>query len=249
MVDASYQRIHGFTLLTSIVQFLAGIRRKSSVFQEFTAHSTYVQEILAVLYPVVVGADTVSPNTELNFRHSGLSFDDSNLVLRPRSSTTGTPATGNPAAVQTTTVDCPEVLHDSTSSLRRGSSFILVSSDKSKPQQSSARIRRFTNPTFTGSKAVTDHPLVKALLELVLDIFQDQLLERKDFTGLGLYLKTPPGFLEHQAYFNSWVFGCLLSTLQDLPLVRPGLLHEPRVLTNLGRLAIHLTEAVMRDGS
>ncbi|KAJ5350153.1 hypothetical protein N7541_007880 [Penicillium brevicompactum] len=242
--DASDQRIHGFTLLTSIVQFLAQIRRKSPVFQEFTAHSTYVQEILAVLYPVVVGADTVSPNTELNFRHSGLSFDDSNLVLRPRSSTTGTPATGNPAAVQTTTVDCPEVLHDSTSSLRRGSSFILVSSDKSKPQQSSARIRRFTNPTFTGSKAVTDHPLVKALLELVLDIFQDQLLERKDFTGLGLYLKTPPGFLEHQAYFNSWVFGYLLSTLQDLPLVRPGLLHEPRVLTNLGRLAIHLTEAV-----
>jgi hypothetical protein len=222
-----------------VVQFLSEARTKSPIFQEFTAQSTYVQELLSVLYPVVVGADTVCPNTELNFRHSGLSFDDSNLVLRPRSSTTGATT-----VLQTTTVDCSGNPEESTGSLRRGSSFILVSSDKSKHQPSSARIRRFMNPTFVGNKASTDHPLVKAVLGLTLDIFQDQLLGRKDFTGLGLYLKTPPGFLEHQAYFNSWVFSCLLSTLQDLPSVRPSVLHEPRTLTNLGRLAIHLTEAV-----
>ncbi|CAG8246185.1 unnamed protein product [Penicillium olsonii] len=239
LTDASDRNVSGFALLSSIVEFLAEVRRQSPIFQEFTAHSTYVQELLSVIYPVVVGADTVSPNAELNFRHSGLSFDDSNLVLRPRLSTTGTPA-----ALQTTTVDCSEAPNESTGALRRGSSFILVSSDKSKLQPSSARIKRFIDPTFTGSKTATAHPLAKAVLELVLDVFQDQVLGRKDFTGLGLYLKTPPGFLEHQAYFNSWVFGCLLSTLQDLPVVRPGLLHEPRTLTNLGRLAIHLTEAV-----
>jgi hypothetical protein len=239
MTGALDQTIYEFALLNSIVQFLAEARTKSPAFQEFTAHSTYVQELLSVLYPVVVGADTVSPNTELNFRHSGLSFDDSNLVLRPRSSTTGAPT-----ALQTTTVDCSGNPEESPGFLRRGSSFILVSSDKAQHQPSSARIRHFINPTFIGSKGATDHPLVKAFLGLVLDVFQDQLLGRKDFAGLGLYLKTPPGFLEHQAYFNSWVFGCLLSNLQDLPLVRPGVLHEPRTLTNLGRLAIHLTEAV-----
>jgi hypothetical protein len=198
-----------------------------------------VQELLSVLYPVIIGADTVSPNTELNSRHSGLSFDDSNLVLRPRFST------GNAsAALQTTTVDSSGNPEESVDSLRRGSSFVLVSSDKAKHQPSSARIRRFINPTFSGHEAAKQHPLVKSIFGLILAVFQDQLLGRKDFSGLGLYLKTPPGFLEHQAYFNSWIFSCVLSTLQDLPLVQPGLLHEPRTLTNLGRLSTHLTEAV-----
>ncbi|KAJ5795138.1 hypothetical protein N7457_001737 [Penicillium paradoxum] len=234
----SDQIIHSFVLINSVVQFLGEARARSPSFQEFTAQSTYVQELLSVLYPVIVGADTVNPDTELNFRHSGLSFDDSNLVLRPRSNTNNASA-----ALQTTTVDSgnPE---ESTGSLRRGSSFILVSSGKSKHQPSSARIRRFMNPTFLGNRDVAAHPLIKAVFGLVSAVFEDQLLGRKEFSGLGLYLKTPPGFLEHQAYFNSWIFGCILATLQELPLIRPGLLHEPRTLTNLGRLATHLAEAV-----
>ncbi|KAJ5775302.1 uncharacterized protein N7511_000313 [Penicillium nucicola] len=229
----------GFSMINSVVKFLAEARTKSSSFQDFTTHSTYVQELLSVLYPVIVGADTVGPNTELNSRHSGLSFDDSNLVLRPRSSTANASA-----ALQTTTVDDSGNPEESTGSLRRGSSFILVSSGKAKHQPSSARIRRFVNPTFTGNEAAMQHPLVKSIFDLILAVFKAQLLGRKDFSGLGLYLKTPPGFLEHQAYFNSWVFSSVLSALQDLPLVQPGLLHEPRTLTNLGRLSTHLTEAV-----
>ncbi|CAG7976254.1 unnamed protein product [Penicillium nalgiovense] len=235
----SDQNIHGVALINSVIHFLEEARTRSPSFQDYTAQSTYVQELLSVVYPVVVGADTVSPNTELNFRHSGLSFDDSNLVLRPRSSTNNVST-----ALQTSMVDSLGSAEESTGSLRRGSSFILVSPDKSKHQASSARIRRFMNPSFNGNEAATDHPVVKAVFRLVLAVFEDQLLGRKDFSGLGLYLKTPPGFLEHQAYFNSWVFGCVLSGLQDLPLVRPGLLHETRTLTNLGRLATHLTEAV-----
>ncbi|OQD88103.1 hypothetical protein PENANT_c004G00045 [Penicillium antarcticum] len=233
------QTILGFSVISSVVQFLAEARTKSASFQDFTTHSTYVQELLSVLYPVIVGANTVGPNTELNSGHSGLSFDDSNLVLRPRSSTANAPA-----ALQTATVDDSGNPEESAGSLRRGSSFILVSSGKAKHQPSCAQIRRFVNPSFTGNEAAMQHPLVKSIFELILSVFKDQLLGRKDFSGLGLYLKTPPGFLEHQAYFNSWVFSCVLSTLQDLPLVQPGLLHEPRTLTNLGRLSTHLTEAV-----
>ncbi|KAJ5146347.1 Concanavalin A-like lectin/glucanase subgroup [Penicillium bovifimosum] len=233
------QSINGSALIYSVVQFLGEARARSPSFQEFTTHSTYVQELLSVLYPIVVGADPVDPNTEVGFRHSGISFDDSNLVIRPRSSTANAST-----VLRTTTVNSSGGAEESTGTLRRGSSFVLVSSDKSKNQPSSARIRRFMNPTFVGHKSASDHPLVKAIFRLVLAVFEDQLLGRKDFTGLGLYLKTPPGFSEHQAYFNSWVFGCVLSALQDLPLVRSGLLHEPRILTNLGRFATHLTEAV-----
>ncbi|OKO99835.1 Beige protein -like protein [Penicillium subrubescens] len=199
----------------------------------------YVQELLAILYPTVVGVDSISPNTEMNSRYSGLSFDDSNLVLRPRSSR------GNiSTALQASMVDSSESPEESTESLQRRSSFIFVSSDKVKHQPSPARIRRVVNLAFSGEGATTGHPLVKAIAALALDVFEDQLLERKDFSGLGLYQKTPPGFLEHQAYFNSWIFDSLMSRLKEVPASQPQLLHEPRTLTNLARFATHLTEAV-----
>ena len=239
-VPLRHRTKHGLSLLTSVVQFLAEARSKSQIFRDFTVQSNYVQELLAILYPAVVGSDSVSPNTELNSRYNGLSFDESNLVLRPRSSTANIQAN-----LQTSTVEFSSSPTDeSTDTLRRGSSFILVSSDKAKHQPSFARIRRVVNPQFSADGAVTEHPLVKAIFGLVLAVFEDQLLERKEFSGLGLYHKTPPGFLEHQAYFNSWIFNRLLETLKELPSSKSRLLQEPRTLTNLGRFATHLAEAV-----
>lgn len=230
---------YGLSLLYPVVQFLAEARARSRVFQDFTAQSNYVQELLAILYPAVVGKESVSPANELNSRYSGLSFDESNLVLRPRSS-----ATNAATNLQTTTAELSTSPDEGTGPLRRGSSFVLVSSDKAKNQPSSARIRRVVNPHFSAESNAMDHPFVKAIFGLALAVFEDQLLERKDFSGLGLYHKTPPGFLEHQAYFNSWIFNCLLSTLKELPSKKPRLLQEPRTLTNLARFATHIAEAV-----
>ncbi|KAJ5992482.1 hypothetical protein N7451_008206 [Penicillium sp. IBT 35674x] len=226
------------SLLSSVVEFLEEASTISRNFQEFTVQSTYVQELLAILYPVIVNSDSISASTELNTRYGGLSFDDSNLILRPRSS-----AANTSAVLQTTTVDCPTSPEESAGSARRGS-FILVSSDKSAHQPSSARIRRVIRPTFSNAGSSVDHPLVKAIFGLALAVFEEQLLERKDFSGLGLYHKNPPGFLEHQAYFNSWIFNQLLSTVKTLPNSKPRLLQEPRTLTNISRFATHLAEAV-----
>ncbi|KAJ5947666.1 hypothetical protein N7466_000681 [Penicillium verhagenii] len=223
------------SLLSSVIEFLTEASTISRNFQEFTFQSTYVQEVLDVLFPVIVSSDSISPSTELNTRYGGLSFDDSNLVMRPRSNTA--------TILQTTTVDFPNSPDENTDLARRGS-FILVSSDKSTHQPSSARIRRVIHPAFSNDRLAVDHPLITAVFGLALSVFEDQLLERKDFSGLGLYQKTPPGFLEHQAYFNSWIFNHLLSTLRTLPTSKPRLLQEPRTLTNISRFASHLAEAV-----
>lgn len=201
--------------------------------------SIYVHQLLDILYPAVVGTDSIGPDTELTVRHSELNFDESNLVLRPRLTTANTSS-----SLQTTTVDYSSSPDESTHSLRRGSSFILVSSDKAKPQPSSARVRRKVNPDFTPQGTVSEHPLVNPIFGLTLAVFEDQLFHRKDFAGLALFQKTPPGFVEHQAYFNSWIFNHVLSKLKEIPSVKPRLLHEPRTLTNLGRFAAHLAEAV-----
>lgn len=230
---------NGISILSSVVKFFAEARSVSRNFKDFTTQSNYVQELLSILYPTVVGTDSISPTIELSSRHGGVGFDDSNLVLRPRSS-----AANTSTAFHTTTVDVAESPDESTESLRRGSSFILVSSERAKNQPSAARIRRIVNLKASNERPVIYHPLARAIFGLVLPMFEEQLLERKDFSGLGLYQKTPPGFLEHQAHFNSWIFNSLLTSLKSLPTTNPRLLQEPRILTHLSRFATHLAEAV-----
>lgn len=239
-IHSSNHQIHGVQLMSSVVNFLAEARSKSKHFQEFTTQSSYVQELLAVLYPTVVGTDPIGSDIELSSRYGSLSLDDSSLALRPRSNT----ATNMSMSLQTTMVESSPGPDESTDSLRHGSSFVLVSSDKTKHQPSSARIRRVVNPTFSGDKVVIEHPLVTAVFRLALTVFEEQIFERKDFSGLGLYQKTPPGLIQHQAYFNSWIFNCLLLRIKDIPSSKPHILQEPRVLTNLARFATHLVEAV-----
>lgn len=200
--------------------------------------SSYIQELLSILYPAIAGIDSIDPTSEITSRYGGLSFDDSSLVLRPRSS-----AENTSGALQTSTVEFSTSPDQSESSLRRGS-FILVSSEKAKQQPSSARIRPVVNAKCLVDETTANHPLVKNVSDLVLTVFQEQLLDRKDFSGLGLYHKTPPGLLENQASFNSWILDSLLSRLKDIPSSNPRLLQEPRVLTNLARFATHLAEAV-----
>ncbi|THC95250.1 hypothetical protein EYZ11_005289 [Aspergillus tanneri] len=228
----------GTSLLATVIEFLAGMQLRSENIREFTMRPDYVQGLLSVLYPVVVGSDIVSADDEISSRHriGGPDFDGPSLVARPRSRRT--------TEVRTTTVEQPETYDENGGQLRRGSSFILVSSDRSKISPSAARIHHAFTFQCEENSGITDHPLIVAILTLVISAFSEQLLERKEFSGLGLYLKIPPGFPEHQAHFNSWILKSLLSTLQDIIFSKVELLSEPRVLTNLGRLLTYLGEAV-----
>lgn len=209
---------------------------QSQCFRDFAAQSAYVEKLLFVLFPVVVGSDTVSAEAEVTARDGGLSFDDSSLVIRPRSNTA--------TVLRTTRVEESVPRDEPGGPLRRGSSFILVSSDKAKYQPSSARIRHIIPPGTKGNETMSEHPVVKGMLSLVLAVFSDQLFERKDFSGLGLFTKAPPAILEQHTYFVFWTFRNTLSMLQDVLFSNHQLLLEPRALTNLGRLAAHIGEAI-----
>ena len=86
--------------------------------------------------------------------------------------------------------------------------------------------------------------IVKEIIELLVAVFSDQLFYRKDFPGLGLYMKVPPGFQEHQAYFMTFILRNTLSSFSNKIQSNKQLLWEPRVLSNLARFATHLSEAV-----
>ena len=51
-----------------VLRFMADLHSRSQKFGDFAASSSYVQDLLSVLFPVVVGSDTVDAVTELNAR-------------------------------------------------------------------------------------------------------------------------------------------------------------------------------------
>ena len=88
------------------------------------------------------------------------------------------------------------------------------------------------------------HRLVEEVLEIVIAVFTDQILARKDFQGIGLFMKVPPGFQEHQAYFQSFILRNTISNLENTIKLDDKLISAPRVLTNLQKFCTHLDEAV-----
>ncbi|KAL4802659.1 hypothetical protein BDV18DRAFT_146245 [Aspergillus unguis] len=223
-------------LLATIIEFLAGLHLKSDGWREFASQSEYIYHVLSVLFPVVVDSGSVSADIELSHKVGGLGLDDQPSTSPPQSRGTN--------EVHTTTVENTGTQDGAGAPLPRSSSFILVSSDRGK---SSPCLR--INHKFASGKVDPEgrieHPFISRILCLILSLLSEQILERKDFSGLGLFSKTPPGLLEHQAYFNSWILRKLLQTLQNVVFAKTELLTEPRVLTNLGRFTTHIAEAVL----
>lgn len=231
-------RVEEISLLSAVVEVLASLQANLPGFCDLSVQSEYVQGLLRVIFPVVVGSDIVSPDVELNSRHCGLKSDDPNLATRPQSA--------GAAELRTKTVEQSGSRGGARGPrpLRRGSSFILVSSTQEDHAPSTAHIHHAFAPERIKANDAAENPIVESILGLVLAVFSGQLLERKDFSGLGLYLKTPPGFLEHQACFDSWLLKHFFSTVQDAISTEAQLFLEPRTLTNLGRFSTHIIEAV-----
>ncbi|KZF23043.1 beach-domain-containing protein [Xylona heveae TC161] len=229
-------------ILHTVIHFLADIHNKSPSFRQFAANSNYIQEMLFVLYPVIVSSDTVSAETELNSRGSALTFDGGDVVIRPISRIESQPS----PIVRTMNVTSPPSPNlQRAYPLRRGSSFVLVTSHQKQHSPSSARLNPVMSPKTSQSITLNvSNTIVESLMELVTAVFMEQVLERKEFPGFGLFLRVPPGFQEHQAYFESYILRNTLSQLNNHLQLNRSLLWEPRVINNLYRLSAHLGEAV-----
>ena len=205
-------------------------------------NSTYVQELLFVLFSVVVSPDPVSPTTELNSRDSALTFNGTDVVIRPLSQVSMKAA----PVVRTASSENPQrLLPTRAQPPRRMSSYILITSEESQHGPSPAKLQPAVSPSQKAKVGLSaSNSIVEELLEIVIAVFSDQIFVRKDFAGLGLFMKVPPGFQEHQAYFESFLLRNTLSHLGNTIRLNRKLLWEPRVLTNLARFATHLREAV-----
>lgn len=129
---------------------------------------------------------------------------------------------------------------------RRVSSYVFVSSNGVQQKPPVTRLQSQKTPRIDVSRVTKSarSSIVEELLELLVSVFADQLFSRQDFHGLGLFMKVPPGFQEHQAYFETFILQNTISYVGNTMKLDQKLLTEPRVLTNLARFATHLSEAV-----
>lgn len=205
--------------------------------------SEYIRLLLAVLFPVIVSTDAVSPETELNSRDSALTFEGDDVIIKPLSRVSTVPA----PIVRTSTVETmlpPSPTTPRARPLRRGSAFILLTSRPSEFSPSSARLNLVMSPKKKLAAQKISNSIVEGLLELVVTVFVDQVVVRKEFPGFGLYLKIPPGFQEHQAYFESYLLRNTVSELGNTIQLDQKSLWEPKMLQNMARFVLHIGEAI-----
>ncbi|KAF4503775.1 hypothetical protein G6O67_008909 [Ophiocordyceps sinensis] len=86
--------------------------------------------------------------------------------------------------------------------------------------------------------------LSEEMLDLLLGVFVDQVFARKDFVGFGLFSKVPPGFQEHQAYLESYILKRVIARVSGKIQANESVICEPRILTNMSRLCLHISEAI-----
>lgn len=222
-------------VVLNVINFLSDIHSQSPGFREFAATSTYTQRLLFVLFPMT-GSRTVNAEVELHFREEALNFERSDAKIQQ---------TITPVPVLHTSMVAPsESISDAPGSLQRSSSFVLISSDRPKYAPSLAQLSRPSILSIDNDVSYEDHELTLELRAIILKIFISQVTDRKDFTGLGLFLKTPPSNLGHQVYFVSWLLRGTLAELQSTFSFNEELLQESRILTNLARFLTHVGESI-----
>ncbi|KAH7126363.1 hypothetical protein B0J13DRAFT_454708 [Dactylonectria estremocensis] len=230
-------------VLHTVIRFLLDLHMRSAEFRDFTLTSEWSRLLLAALYPVIVSVDAVSPETELSSGDAALTFEGTDVIIRP----VGGSATAATPIVRTSSVDptpSPQSTPPKGTPLRRASSFILLTAHKSPLGPSPARLNPTLSPRKKTLKQRPSSDILEGLVELVVSVFMDQLLARKEFPGFSLSTKIPPGFQEHQAYFESYILKNVVAQLTSNFQHNQKAICEPRIITNLARFCLHMSEAI-----
>jgi hypothetical protein len=233
---------HTFVLQTAI-RFLSDLHKRSAEFRNFAITSDWVRLLLGAIYPVLVSTDAVNADVELNARDSTLNFSGSDVIIRPMAG-----GSGPSPIVRTSTLDVSASPPQSTpprgSQLRRASSFVLLTAQKPLQGPSTAKLTQTLSPTKVSHQPQPSNVILDGLIGLVIDVLMDQVMTRKDFTGFGLFSKVPPGFQEHQAFFESYILKAIVAKVTEHIQSSGKAWCETRVLTNLSKLCLHLSEAI-----
>ncbi|KAK9368848.1 hypothetical protein V1509DRAFT_621646 [Lipomyces kononenkoae] len=237
--------------LQVLTQFFNEMHASCPAFQDFCTKPVFIQEILGILFPAICSSESVSPEIELQSRDSTLTFDGGDIVVRPAS------RAGNPVQIMKT-VKAPSSPRSTSinpgerpraSSLRRGSSFVLVTSDLNHVSPAAIVTPSRTSLSTGGPKTrfrefKVVNRVVEGLLEMVVAVFVDQVLVKKDFSELSISILIPPTFQEYQIYFETYLFRNAVAQINTTISLNMRMLCESRTLINFGKFGQQLVDSV-----
>ena len=246
--------------LQVVVQFLLDMHATSSSFREFASTPQIMENLLGILFPIICSSDPVSAETELMSKDSVLTFDTGEVriesltihhssmpALRAASSLSVRSAEEEEGNLSFDLPGRPRA-----SSLRRASSYVLVTSETVKYNGSKATITPAIGTKPMGKQLASlnvGNSTTSSLLELVTAIAVEGVLGKREFTNLDFSTKLPPSFREHQIYFVTYILRNTLSHLNNALSIDRGLLYQSsRILSNLMRFSQRCTDAVF-EGS
>jgi len=224
-------------LLSSVITLLILLHGQLRCFRDFANSSSVVTDLLKLWRAVKL----IAPGVENASAELGLDDSDPlHEVSKLRETQVWNKGVTSTASTDSILISSARHPRDSLTRLR-SSSFVLVNSDI--PSRSSSL--EFLHPLAPSKEpgARVDHPLAGRIAELLVHIFTDQMC-RKEFSGLGLFLKHPPGSIEDRAYLLSQLVRDIIERLMADANTNPALFCDPVNLINVGRFANQACEAV-----
>ncbi|KAF4122915.1 WD repeat and FYVE domain-containing protein 3 [Geosmithia morbida] len=230
--------------LHTMIKFFMDLHSRSADFRDFALSSDWIRLLLVAIYPAVVSVDAVTPDVELNSGSSPLTFGGSDVIIRSMGG--GSAPTPIVRASVVNAAASPQSTPPKGTPLRRASSFVLLTAQQQTHSSNSdfSSVRPSPPTAPIDLSANKSNALFEGFMKLIAKVFMDQLFVRKEFPGFSLFLKVPPGFQEHHAYFESFILRRIMAQVSEYIKQSDKAVCEPRILTNLARLSLHLTEAV-----
>ena len=128
---------------------------------------------------------------------------------------------------------------------RRHSSFVVIPSTGSRESLTSLlEARDNESPLQLELDGfIQDDVLLLHTIELIVDVLMRNIMDRKHFTGLGLFHKAPPCSFNVRAKLNAYLICKTMQKLQKLLATDPDQFNEPKVVMNIAKFSTQALEA------
>ena len=228
--DANTQASRVWRPMSSTLDLFVAMLNESDKFRDFALASSFVKDILKVMFSA---CGIPSRSNAFGDRASCLSGHDGAQPV----TTHGNVEAPSDELEKSDKPRQPEIMR------RRKSSFVVMSRPSCKDLQDNGGVASPIFEKLERLSEMVDSSFANRVREILMRIFMEQILHRKEFTGLGLFLKAPPSAADERARINSLLLkstgGSIYAELQE----RPDLLLEPRVWFNISRFVMQAYEA------
>ncbi|KAL9082432.1 MAG: hypothetical protein Q9159_006421 [Coniocarpon cinnabarinum] len=236
--DTDSDSVQSVDLIVKVMKVMKNLYISVPAFSQYCAQPTFIQQMMRCIFAGVTGVNsTLSPGDEAVVKD-----------IHSMESTLHSEATKSPQMEPAQDVDELRRLPSRyRSRRRRQSSFVLVPTKES--------IQALTeSPNNSEGMPVDETNLVAHLkhddflivaIDLLLRVLCSQVVDQKDFTGLGLFHKAPPSSSGLRASVNSYLICKTMVHLEQILKSSPDRFHNPKTLMNVVRYSLHAFDAYM----